>query len=92
MLNESIRKQLLRFCNGETPPQAFEEWACAESDLEDQIGHGAYLDLISADYRGRERPQLANAALPYSNSITPETYRAIEFAQFSSPCWKIRTL
>ena len=54
MLSNETRRQFLRFCNHESDPQAFESWVCAASDLEGEIGHGAHLDLISADYRGRD--------------------------------------
>ena len=54
MLTDSVRKQLLRFCVGEAEAAAFEAWVCAAPDVEAQIGHGAYVDLISADYRGRD--------------------------------------
>jgi hypothetical protein len=54
MLSEAVRKSFLRFCDGETDPMSFETWVCATQGLEGEIGHGPYLDLISADYRGRD--------------------------------------
>jgi hypothetical protein len=54
MLTEPTRRQFLQFCNGEIDADTFEAWACSDDELESQIGHGAHLDLISADYRGRE--------------------------------------
>jgi len=54
MLSGSARKQFLRFCAGECEAPAFEAWVCAAADLEAEVGHGPYLDLISADYRGRD--------------------------------------
>jgi hypothetical protein len=54
VLTDSVRKHLLRFCVGESDGAAFEAWVCAAPDVEAQIGHGAYLDLIVADYRGRD--------------------------------------
>jgi hypothetical protein len=54
MLSDSARKQLLRFCAGESDAAAFEAWVCAAPDLETEVGHGPYLDLISADYQGRD--------------------------------------
>jgi len=54
MLTQSARRQFLRFCNSEIDAEMFEAWVCADDELESQIGHGAHLDLITADYRGRE--------------------------------------
>jgi|KBSMisStaDraftv2_1062788.scaffolds.fasta_scaffold345805_3 hypothetical protein len=54
MLSESARRHFLQFCNGEIDAATFEAWVCADDELEGQIGHGPHLDLISADYRGRE--------------------------------------
>jgi hypothetical protein len=54
MLSASNRKQLLRFCSGELKPEAFGEWVCETPGLEEEVGRGPYLDLVSADYRGRE--------------------------------------
>jgi hypothetical protein len=54
MLSDETQRQFLRFCNRESDPQAFERWVCAATDLDSEIGHGAHLDLISADYRGRD--------------------------------------
>jgi hypothetical protein len=54
MLTESTRRQFLQFCNGEVDTEAFEAWVCADDELEGQIGHGAHLDLVTTDYRGRE--------------------------------------
>jgi hypothetical protein len=54
MLIKSTRRQFLQFCNGEIDAEVFEAWACADETLENQIGHGPHLDLIAADYRGRE--------------------------------------
>jgi len=54
MLSDSTRKQFLRFCAGECEALAFEAWVCAAADLEAEVGHGPHLDLISADYRGRD--------------------------------------
>lgn len=34
--------------------EPFETSVCADEELENQIGHGAHLDLIAADYGGRE--------------------------------------
>lgn len=54
MLTQRTRRQFLQFCDGQIDAEAFEAWVCADEDLESQIGHGAQLDLITADYRGRE--------------------------------------
>jgi hypothetical protein len=54
MLSDETRRQFLRFCNQESDPRAFESWVCAASNLEGEIGPGSHLDLISADYRGRD--------------------------------------
>lgn len=54
MLSDSARKQFLRFCAGESDAAAFEAWVYAAADLEGEVGHGPYLDLISADYGGRD--------------------------------------
>jgi hypothetical protein len=54
MLSEATRRQLLKFCSGELDASTFEAWVCADEELENQIGHGPHLDLIAADYRGRE--------------------------------------
>ena len=54
MLSDPARKQFLRFCAGESEAPAFEAWVCGAGDLEAEVGHGPYLDLISADYRGRD--------------------------------------
>jgi hypothetical protein len=54
VLTESTRRQLLQFCNCETEAKTFEAWVCADEELERQIGRGPHLDLIAADYRGRE--------------------------------------
>jgi hypothetical protein len=54
MLSDETRRQFLRFCNGDSDPEAFELWVCAAAELEGEIGHGPHLDLISADYRGRD--------------------------------------
>ncbi|HEY7373928.1 MAG TPA: hypothetical protein VIF57_17340 [Polyangia bacterium] len=54
MLTESTRRKFLQFCNGEIDAERFEAWVCADEELESQLGHGAHLDLIAADYRGRD--------------------------------------
>lgn len=54
MLTEPTRRRFLQFCNGEIDAATFEAWVCADDELESQIGHGAHLDLMTADYRGRE--------------------------------------
>jgi hypothetical protein len=54
MLSATIREQLLRFCNEELDPQSFEAWVCTASGVESEVGHGTYVDLISADYCGRD--------------------------------------
>jgi hypothetical protein len=54
MLSEEIRKNLLQFCDRETDPRSFETWVCGADDLEAAIGHGPYVDLVSADYQGRD--------------------------------------
>jgi hypothetical protein len=54
MLSESTRRHFLQFCTRETDAAAFEDWVCADGELESQIGHQAHLDLIATDYRGRE--------------------------------------
>jgi hypothetical protein len=54
MLPAKIRTHLLQYCAGETSPAEFESWVFAADDLEQWIGHTAYVDLTSADYRGRE--------------------------------------
>jgi hypothetical protein len=54
MLREAIRKGFLQFCDSESDPRSFETWVCAAQELEGEIGHGPYLDLISADYGGRD--------------------------------------
>lgn len=54
MLSDSSARRFLRFVAGEDDPATFEAWVCAAPDLETQIGHGPHLDLIAADYRGRD--------------------------------------
>jgi hypothetical protein len=54
MLSETSRKNLLQFCDRESSPRSFETWVCGAEDLEREIGHGPYVDLISADYKGRD--------------------------------------
>ena len=54
MLSETLRKNLLQFCDREMDPRSFEAWVCGAQDLEGEIGHGPYVDLISADYQGRD--------------------------------------
>ena len=54
MLSEAVRNGFLQFCDRETDPRSFETWVCAAQGLEGEIGHGPYVDLISADYRGRD--------------------------------------
>jgi hypothetical protein len=54
MLSETSRRNLLRFCARETDPRAFESWVCGAQDLEGEIGHGPYVDLVCADYKGRD--------------------------------------
>jgi hypothetical protein len=54
MLSEAVRKNLLQFCDRETDPRAFEAWVCGAQALEGEIGHGPYIDLVSADYQGRD--------------------------------------
>jgi hypothetical protein len=54
MLTESTRRHFLQFCTGEIGAGTFEAWVCADEGLENQIGHGPHLDLIAADYQGRE--------------------------------------
>ena len=54
MLSKSIRTHLARFCVGELDPQTFESWVCEDVGIEDELGHGVYLDLAAADYRGRD--------------------------------------
>jgi hypothetical protein len=54
MLNQSTRRHFLQFCNGEIDAGTFEAWVCTDGELEEQIGHGAHLDLITTDYRGRD--------------------------------------
>jgi hypothetical protein len=54
MLTKTIRRQFLQFCNAELAPAEFEAWICAAADVEATIGRTAYLDLISADYGGRD--------------------------------------
>lgn len=54
MLSEAIRKNLLQFCDRESDPRSFETWVCSAQDLEAEIGHGPYVDLVSADYQGRD--------------------------------------
>src|SRR5947207_7779951 len=54
MLSTPVRKQFLRFCNAELDPQAFDAWVCEVAGLEEEVGHGTYVDLISADYLGRD--------------------------------------
>ena len=54
MLNQSTRRHFLQFCNGEIDEAAFEAWVCADDELERQVGHDTHLDLVSADYRGRD--------------------------------------
>jgi len=54
MLSEETRRSLLSFCTGETDALAFEAWVNTHDEVEGQIGHGMYLELISADYRGRD--------------------------------------
>jgi hypothetical protein len=54
MLSKPIRTQLARFCAGEVDPQTFESWVCEDVGIEGELGHGVYLDLAAADYRGRD--------------------------------------
>ena len=54
MLSKPIRTQLARFCVGEVDPQTFENWVCEDVGIEGELGHGVYLDLVAADYRGRD--------------------------------------
>ena len=54
MLSEANRKGFLKFCDRENDPRSFETWVCAAQGLEGEIGHGPHLDLMSADYRGRD--------------------------------------
>jgi hypothetical protein len=54
MLPETSRKQFLRFCSAEITPAEFESWICGAADIDGAIGHTAYIDLVSADYRGRD--------------------------------------
>lgn len=54
MLPPPIRTPFLQFCNGELAPPEFEAWICAAGEVEPLIGRTEYLDLISADYTGRD--------------------------------------
>jgi hypothetical protein len=54
MLSETIRRNLLRFCDREDDPRSFEAWVSGAQDLEGEICHGPYADLITADYEGRD--------------------------------------
>ena len=54
MLSKPIRTQLARFCVGEVDPQTFESWVCEDVGIEGELGHGVYLDLVAADYLGRD--------------------------------------
>jgi hypothetical protein len=54
MLSPPLRRQFLKFCCAELPSPAFEAWVCETPELEDEVGHGTYLDLLSADYLGRD--------------------------------------
>jgi hypothetical protein len=53
-LSDSSTSRFLRFCAGDDGPRTFEDWVYAAPDLEAEIGPGPHLDLIAADYRGRD--------------------------------------
>lgn len=46
--------ELWRFVRGETSPQVFEAWLYATSELESRLGHQAYGEAISTDFREAE--------------------------------------
>ena len=84
MLSESIRRHFLQFCAVELEPLAFEAWICAADGVESQIGHTAYLDLVSADYQGRDVAgmlDLCKALLEQHHPGSLNRYRSIKILE-----------
>lgn len=42
-----------KFIRGDLGPTGFEQWACSESALEEQLGESLYLETVSADYASK---------------------------------------
>ena len=42
-----------KFVRGDMGPAEFEQWACAETGLEGELGEAFYLETVSADYSNK---------------------------------------
>ena len=49
-LTDSTRSKLVAFVGGQIADQDFEHWLYSAPGLEDELGSGAYLDLVGMDF------------------------------------------